>query len=196
MNKNEFLSLLSDGLSGRMTAGEINEHINFYSEAIDDRIEEGLSESDAVLDMGDIDSIISDIIGESRPAKKEKKKRTFKAWEIALLILGSPLWLSLLIAAFAIIIALLCALWSVVVSLWSVFASFAACSLGGLLSGVSFIFEGYGFSGASMIACSLFFAGLSIFAFFGCRALTKGSAWLTANTFIGIKNLFTKKEEV
>ena len=73
MNKNEFLSLLSDGLSGRMTAGEINEHINFYREAIDDRMEEGLSEDAAVLDMGDIESIISDIIGESRPAKKEKK---------------------------------------------------------------------------------------------------------------------------
>ena len=53
MNKNEFLSLLSDGLSGRMTAGEINEHINFYSEAIDDRIEEGLSEDAAVLDIHD-----------------------------------------------------------------------------------------------------------------------------------------------
>ena len=196
MNKNEFLSLLSDGLSGRMTAGEINEHINFYSEAIDDRIEEGLSESDAVLDMGDIDSIISDIIGESRPAKKEKKKRTFKAWEIILLILGSPLWLSLLIAAFAIIIALLCALWSVVVSLWSVFASFAACSIGGIIAGGLFFFEGHGFSGASMIACSLFFAGLSIFAFFGCRALTKGSAWLTAKSFSGIIKFFSKKEEV
>ena len=129
-------------------------------------------------------------------AKAKKEKKRFRAWEIVLLILGSPLWIALIAAAFAIIIALLCALWSVVVSLWSVFASFAACSLGGLLSGVSFFFEGHGFSGASMIACSLFFAGLSIFAFFGCRALTKGSAWLTANTFIGIKNLFTKKEEV
>ena len=185
MTKSEFLSLLSEGLSGRMAAGEISEHINFYREAIDDRMEEGLS-----------DSIISDIIGESRPAKKEKKKRTFKAFEIILLILGSPLWLSLLICALAVIISLFAALWSVVISAWAIFASFTVCSLGGAFAGGSFIVDGSSVPGLAMIAFCIFLAGLSIFSFFGCRALTRGSAKISAKSFLGIKKFFTKKEEM
>ena len=198
MTKSRFLSLLSAGLSGRMSEGEINEHINFYTEAIDDRMEEGLSEEDAVSDMGDIDRIISDIVGEPLPAKaiKGKKRKKFKTWEVVLLILGSPLWIALLAAAFAIIIALLCSLWAVVVSMWAVFVSFAACSFGGLFAGGIFIVEGYGLPSFAMIGCSIFLAGLSIFAFFGCRALTKCSARLTSKTFTGIKKLFSNKEAI
>ena len=56
MNKQEFLSLLKQKLS-KLPKQEIKERITFYSEMIDDRVEEGLSEEEAVLEIGNIDEI-------------------------------------------------------------------------------------------------------------------------------------------
>jgi len=50
--------------------------------------------------------------------------------EIVLLTLGSPIWLSLGIAAVAVILSLYISLWAIIFSLGAVFASFAACSVG------------------------------------------------------------------
>ena len=46
MNKQEFLNQLRSGLNG-LPHEEIEERVMFYSEMIDDRVEEGLSEEDA-----------------------------------------------------------------------------------------------------------------------------------------------------
>ena len=47
MNKQEFLSQLRKGLAG-LPQNDIEERLAFYGEMIDDRIEEGLSEEEAV----------------------------------------------------------------------------------------------------------------------------------------------------
>ena len=47
MNKQEFLSLLRRELSG-LPQGDIEERVGFYAEMIDDRMEEGLTEEEAV----------------------------------------------------------------------------------------------------------------------------------------------------
>jgi len=197
MTKAEFLSLLSEGLSGRMTDREINEHINFYKEAIDDRIEDGISEEDAVLDMGDIDRIIADIAGEPVKAKEKekKKKKKLKVWETVLLILGSPIWLSLLLSAFAVFIALFAVLWSLVVAFWAVFAAFAGSALGSCAAGTFFIIEGNLPSGLATIAAGAVLGGLSIFTFFASRAFTGACVYLTKKTALWIGSLFFEKEE-
>ena len=74
---------------------------------VDDRIEEGLSEEDAVAQIGSVDEVVSQILSDTSIVKlvKEKisPKRKMRAWEIILLILGSPVWLSILIALFAVV---------------------------------------------------------------------------------------------
>ena len=47
MNKQEFLVQLRNALSG-LPKDDIEERIEFYSEMIEDRIEEGLSEEEAI----------------------------------------------------------------------------------------------------------------------------------------------------
>ena len=47
MNKQEFLDELRKGLCG-LPSEDIEERINFYSEMIDDRMEEGLTEEESV----------------------------------------------------------------------------------------------------------------------------------------------------
>ena len=195
MNKQEFLSRLCSGLRS-LPQNEIDERITFYSEMIDDRIEEGVPENEAVALVGDVDTIISQIISEVPSAKKENTapKRKMKAWEIVLLVLGSPIWLSLAIAAFSVILSLYISLWSVIISLWAVFASFVACALAGVVSGIAFIFVINPFTGIAVIGAGITLAGLSIFAFFGCHLATSGTLILTHKTAIGIKNAFSKKE--
>lgn len=56
MSKEEFLAQLRRGLAG-LPQEDVEERLTFYSETIDDRIEEGLTEEAAVADVGDVDEI-------------------------------------------------------------------------------------------------------------------------------------------
>jgi uncharacterized membrane protein len=152
---------------------------------IEDRMEEGLSEEEAVLAVGSVEEIIAQIMADTPPVKKTK--RQMKAWEIVLLVLGSPIWLSLGIAAVSVIFSIYVVLWSVIVSLWAVFGTIVACSFAGVVAGVIFAIVGKGLAGMAMIGAGIVFAGLSIFVFYGCKAATKGVLLLT-------KKCFTKKE--
>lgn len=199
MNKQDFIASLRASLSG-LPKQDVEDRLNFYSEMIDDRIEEGLTEQEAVLAIGSVTTVSSQIIADiplSKIAKEKiKPKRGLRAWEILLLALGSPIWLSLLIAAFAVVFSLYVSVWSVIISLWAVFASLVACAAGGIIAGIVFIVVDHALTGVCMIGAALVCAGLSIFSFFGCKAATKGLLWLTKKLVIGIKKCFVKKEEV
>lgn len=198
MSKQEFLAQLRKGLSG-LPQDDVDERVNFYSEMIEDRMEEGLSEAEAVSAVGPVDEIAAQIVADMPLTKlvkeKVKPKRRLKAWEIVLLALGSPVWLSLLVAAFAVILSLYVVLWSVIISLWAVFASFIGCALGGIAAGIAFAIGVNGLTGVAMLGAGIVCAGLSIFLFFGCKAATIGTLLLTKRIALGIINWFVKKEE-
>lgn len=196
MNKQEFLARLRNGLCG-LPQEDIEERVTFYSEMIDDCMEEGFLEAEAVEQIGPVDAIISQIVAEVPLTKLVKEKITPKkklgVWEIILLVLGSPIWLSLLIAVFAVVLAIYVSLWSVIVSLWAVFASLISCSLGGIAAGIGFAFGGNGLIGIAMMGAGMVCAGLSVFTFFGCKAATKGILLTTKKFALWIKNRFVKK---
>ena len=198
MTKSEFLSALRAHLYG-LPKDEIDERIDFYGEAIDDRIEEGLSEEDAVGELGSLDDIVFEIIGEVPLGKiikeRVKPKRKMKAWEIVLLAIGSPVWVSLLAAALAVVLSLYASLWSVVLSLWAVFASLAAGALGGVVGGAVCAFLGEGLFGIALIGLGIASAGLAIFAFFGCRLASEWAWVLTKKMVLFTKKCFMGKEE-
>lgn len=197
MSKQEFLVQLRKGLSG-LPQEDIEERVTFYSEMVDDRIEEGITEEEAVAAVGTVDEIVKQVVAETPLAKiaKEriKSKRRLRAGEIVLLALGSPLWLSLVIASFAVILSLYISLWAVIISLWAVFVSLAACSIGGVLTCVVFAVGGNGASGVAMLAVGIVCVGLSIFMFYGCKAVTDSTLILTKKMAIWTKNCFIKKE--
>ena len=198
MSKEEFLAQLHRGLSG-LPREDIEERLAFYSEMIDDRMEEGFTEEEAVVAVGSAQEIAAQVVAEIPFAKiaKEriKSRRQLRVGEIVLLALGSPIWLSLGIATVAVILSLYVSLWSVIVSLWAVFVSFAACSVGGIAAGVIFAIGDNGLAGIAMIGAGIVCTGLSVFMFYGCKAATKGTLVLTKKMAIWIKNCFIKKEE-
>lgn len=198
MTKQLFLSSLHDRLSG-LPREDVEERLRFYNEMIEDRIEDGLSEEDAVAAVGSIDEIVLQIVADVPLAKiaKEKirSKRRLSAWEIVLLTLGSPVWVSLLIAALAIVLSLYVSLWAVIISLWAVFASLVGCAFGGIVGGIVFAVSDNLLTGIAAIAAALVCAGIAILLLYGCKAATKGAVWLTKSMVRGSKNRLLKKEE-
>ncbi len=75
MNKNEFISTLKKRLDG-VPIEDINKSVDYYSEMIEERREEGMSEEEAVEALGNIEDIISQILSEAfLPKQAEEKEK-------------------------------------------------------------------------------------------------------------------------
>ena len=197
MTKIQFLLALNKALSG-LPQDEIEERLTFYSEIIDDRMEDGLSEEEAVASIDSVEEIAAQSVEEVPLTKivknKVKPKRKMRAWEIVLLAVGSPIWLSLAIAAFAILFSVYVVLWAVVVSLWAIDGALFACLAGGIGTGIAYLSVNPTASGF-LIGAGLICGGLFIFGIYGCKAITLSAVWLTKKIVLGIKRCLIRKEE-
>ena len=198
MDKKEFIAALRARLAG-LPERELEDRLGFYIEMIDDRMEEGSAEQDAVAQIGTVEQIAAEILGDIPLAalakQRIKPRRKLRAVEIVLLVIGSPIWGSLLLSAFAVVLALYVSWWSVLISLWASFACFAIAALGGGVVGpLLCLWQGEGY-GLLVIAGALASAGLAIFSFFGCREATRGTLKLTRSMMLGLKKAFLKKED-
>jgi len=63
VTKQQFLTELRKKLSG-LPQQDIDERLSFYSEMIEDRIEEGLTEKEAILDIGEVEDVAAQIIAD------------------------------------------------------------------------------------------------------------------------------------
>ena len=197
MNKAQFLEDLRSRLSG-LPRQELDERLVFYSEMIDDRIEDGLDEEAAVAEIGPADKvarqIMEDIPLSALVKERVRSNRSPKAWEIVLLVLGFPLWFPLLIAAGAVLLSLYAVLWALVLSLWAVEFSLIVSAFAGVAGGIFLLLRGSAVQGLTLISAGLVLAGLAIFLFYGCVAAVKGSVQLTKKLALGLKSLFVGKE--
>ena len=162
MTKQQFCARLKAKLKG-LPKKDVEERLSFYGEMIDDRIEAGLSEEDAISEVGSADEVASQIIEEMAssniPEECEKNKK-LPVWQIVLLVLGSPLWISLLLAGFAVIISLYAVIWYLTAAIWAVELP---------LFIISFI---------------------SKYLFIGCKYTTRGALYLTNQGLSLIKKFF------
>ena len=118
MTKKEFLAALKRKLRG-LPYADIKERLSFYSEIIEDKMEDGLTKGEAVAEIGDINEIAEQILAEARVEEPVKKvRKPVSVWQIVLIIIGSPIWLSILIPLFA-------AAWAIIIALWAVVIPFA-----------------------------------------------------------------------
>lgn len=193
MTKNEFLAVLERRFAG-LPAADREDRLSFYGEMIDDRVEEGLSEEAAIADIGSIDSVVSNAIASiplgSLVREKISRGRRLSGWAIALIAVGSPIWLALLISLFAVALSVFAALWAVVVSLWAVDLALAVALVGGVGTGAVLLFTASVPSALFVIGAGLVSGALSIFWFFGAKYTSIGMAKLSRLCLIGIKKLF------
>ena len=198
MTKHEFLAKLRQGLSG-LPQEDMEERLIFYSEMIDDRMEEGLSEEEAVAAAGDVDRIIAQAVADTPISKLAKEKIrgkvSLKPWHILLLVLGFPVWFPLCVAAISVAFSLCVAFWSVLIALWAVVFSVAVCGIAFLAMGIYSCCVGNIGGGIAVIGGGLLSLGLFIFLLYGCKAVTKGLTLLTKMPILWIKNRIFGKGE-
>lgn len=197
MKKQEFLAVLRDRLRG-LPQEDIQRSVDYYSEMIDDRMEDGLREESAVAALGSMDEIVSQILMETSLPKlvkaKVKQKKHLHTWAIVLLVLGSPIWLSLLIAAMAVLLSVYVVIWSVVVSLFAVNVALAACAFAGVVCSVIYMICGHPAAGLAILGAGLACAGLEILFVFACKWSVKGIVSLSKAIWRGLKRCFIGKE--
>ena len=197
MEKYEFLTELCARLWA-LPEEDAKRSVDYYSEMIDDRMEDGMTEEAAVAAIGDVDEIAKSILANASLPKPEiqpkKAGRKHRWWEILLLILGSPIWLSLIIAAAAVIFAVWASLWSVVISLYAVTVALGASSVG-FIFGNFFMLETPG-APLVTLGIGLVCAGLAIVFFIISDLAAKGMVRFTKLIIKGIKGMFTGKEQV
>lgn len=203
MKKNEFLSELRKRLAG-LSESDVKQSLDYYEEMIDDRMEEGLTEEAAVAEVGTPATIAEDILKEMSLAKlvkaRVKPNRKISAWEIVLLVLGSPIWLSLLIALFVAVLSLFVAFGAVgiavIISVWVAELALGAGALAGICM-LPMAFTGeHIWAGIALFGAGVFLAGLTVLGFYGCLYATKGTWFLGKKLFSFMKSCFIRKEAI
>lgn len=195
MKKQEFLDKLKASLWA-MPEADKQRSADYYAEMIDDRMEDGLTEDEAVAAIGDLDEIVKQILQESpRPPQVVKqaapKKDNTKVWLIILLIVGSPVWIPLAAGLLSTALSVYVSLWAVVISLYAVFIALAASAVGCIVGGF-FTFGG----GATIVTwgAALVCAGLAILFFMLSNLASKGLVKLTKLCVQWVKDLLNRKE--
>jgi uncharacterized membrane protein len=198
MSKHDFLVILRDRLEG-LPEKDIQDSVAYYSSTIDDMVESGKTEDEAVKELGAIDSIVAEIKSD-RPLKevvkasvrKNRLNTGSKTLNIVLLVLGFPLWFPLLLTAAILVLVAYLLVWLLPFIAWIVAL---CCGLAGLwsllLSVVGGIVYGplQGFSAAGM---GLVAIGIAIFAGVGAFVLSKAFVAVSRKLGRGIKRLFVR----
>ncbi len=140
MTKAEYLERLRVSLA-LMPPEEREAQLAYYEELFDDMLEDGMSEAEAAAHLGAPEDVAETLLAEIPLSTLVKSRVQARgkpsALTVVLLVLGAPLWLPLLIAAFAILFSLLITLWALGLSLGIVLpavgVSLIALGLGTLL---------------------------------------------------------------
>lgn len=195
MNKTEFIDELYHLLNS-LSKAERLQHLDYYEEMIADQMEDGLTEEEAVAALGSPADIAAQILGELPP----KPARRFPIWAIVLIVLGSPLWLSLFLAVAAVLVAVIAVVAAVYISLWAAIAAFYAADLAmllgflsGIAGGVFYLTQGISMPAVLFFGGGLVCAGATVLLFFLCNLLSRLLWQLSKWSVLKIIGLFRRK---
>lgn len=193
MNKEEFQLALRHAL-GKLPSYEVEQTITFYSEMIADRMEDGMTEYEAVAALGNPQVIAAQIIAETPafPKAIAKANTGSKTLNIVLLAVFSPIWFSLAIAFAAVVFSIYIAIWAVVVSLWIVVVGLLLCGIVGVFGLFWLAATGYPISGVWVLGSGFAGCGLGLLAWYGVLAASRGLVQLTHVFARKVKSLFVR----
>ncbi len=198
MIKSEFLITLEKRLS-HLPKVDVDKTLEYYSEMIDDLVDELEDEEKAVESLGSVDNIAKEITADIPMTKlikeKVKPKHKLSWWEITLLVVGSPLWLSLLISLFAVVLSLYICIWAVVISLYAVVVALFGAFLGLIVFGIFFATTRGFVRGLLLFGVGLFCGGLAIVMTYVSNFILKQVLKLSRVIWRFIKSLFVTKEK-
>lgn len=189
MSKEAFLQSL-ERLLKSLKKDERKKFLSYYNEMIEDYIEDGMTEEDAVKHVGTPGGIAEEILSNREVAAPRPVSTGMKVLVILLLILGSPLWGSLLLAVAFMGLAAVLMVLSAYVLIWCIPLMTGSVCIGSLILSVVSLAGSplVMFSGASLgitqIGMGIMSAGISL--------LLGLITWYMGRVFIGVSGRFSK----
>ncbi len=196
MNKQAFLAALQEQLKG-LSQNDMEKSLEYYSEMIDDRVEDGISEEEAVFAMGAPEEIARQILMDLPLPKvvrvKAKPARPLRVWEIVLLVLGSPVWVPLALTAVILFAVCYMVIWVMIFALYAIDFSFAMGALAGFIQGGISLFTLGGTQAAFYFGAGLVSIGVAILLFFAFNILAVKLVHLSRQFILWTKSCFLRK---
>ena len=184
MKKREFLQRLSKRLSV-LPEEEQARSIRYYNEMLEDYMEDGIPEEEAVAKVGDVDAIADQILRDNASFEeappfeaKPNAAKNNRGLIIVLAILGFPIWFSILTSFFSIVFSIISGLFGIIISLFAVPIGLAGGAVGGILMSPVLFCTGNILKGFISLGGGLICAALAIVSAMASVWLIKRLWWL------------------
>ena len=181
MTRDEFLGRLGE-LLACLPAEQVEETKAFYAEAIADRMEDGMSEEEAVAAMGTpgevAETTLDDLPAVPRAIARTRRRSTTLLWVLA--IVGSPVWAPLLVAFAAVALSVYVCIWVLAFCVWVIAVALGAVGAAALALAAAGVTVGHVPYVLAMLGCGLAFIGAALLVGAGAWAASKQIARLSA----------------
>lgn len=186
MRKDEFLGRLGE-LLACLPADQVEETKAFYAEAIADRMEDGMSEEEAVAAMGAPETVaettLDDLPAVPRAIARTRRRSNALLWVLA--VVGSPVWAPLLIAFVAVAVTVYICIWVIALCVWVVAAAFGGVGVVELVLAAEGVAVGY-------VPYVLASAGMGL-GLIGVALLVGAGAWEVSRQIARLSALWARK---
>ncbi len=197
MSKADFLRLLERALA-QLSEEERQKNLEYYSELLDDMMEEGMTEAEATAKLGSPNQIAQSILQEMPLGKlvstRMKPKSGWTPLAIVLAVVGSPVWVPLLLAAVAVVLAVFVSIWALgfaaVAVVLGLVVAVVATPIIAIKAATLTLPVGLLLLGAGLVLLGLCVLG-GLMAVELCKLLWQLTVWLAHK----VKGLFIRKEE-
>ena len=181
MTRDEFLGRLGE-LLACLPADQVEETRQFYAEAIADRMEDGMSEEEAVAAMGTpgevAEATLDDLPAVPRAIARTRRRSTALLW--VLTIVGSPVWVPLLAAFAAVAVTVYVCIWVLALCVWAIAAALGAVGAASFTLAAAGVVIGHAPYAIAMLGCGLAFVGAALLVGVGAWAVSRQIARLSA----------------
>lgn len=197
MNKIQFIAELKNRISS-LPLNDINKYLDYYSEMIDDRIEDGLSEEEAVNDLGSLENITSQILSDyperksvEPSAEKGKSSGTklSEGWIILIAVLTFPLWMPVISS----VVSLVFSVAVIIIAIYIIDFALAVCGLVSAVASVPLLLQLDVFQSGMCFGIGLICIGFSVLLFFGTNWTAKQIIKFFRYLFRKTKEFFAKR---
>ncbi len=191
MNKAEFLSELTLYLQ-KMNNSEKQKFIVYYDEIISDYVENGITEEDAVKKIGFPKNIAEELLDSYDSVKFNLPNTNNKILNIILIIIGFPLWGSILLSVVLFVISIYIIIWCVPITTGAGCAGFLATSIVGII-GSPFVIAKSASVGILQLGTGIASIGISLLLGIVTIDLAKKIVIVTKKFNMRLTALFKKK---
>lgn len=186
MTRDEFLGRLGE-LLACLPADQVEETKAFYAEAIADRVEDGMSEEGAVAAMGTpsevAEATLDDLPVVPRAIARTRRHSNALLWVLA--VVGSPVWVPLLIAFVAVVATVYICIWVLALCVWVVAAAFGGAGVVELVLAAEGVAVGH-------VPYVLASAGVGL-GLIGAALFVGAGAWAASKQIARLSTLWARK---